>query len=241
MPKTCTASVLCLWSSAFLGHLGARPTLQPPTLPIPSSGMTLPSLPPRQRWDRCLLCRPRHSAADREWASLTPLDSSPLKPHGLCQAEQLAAVGAGEQPVPAERAKEANQASLDLAHFQNRILRGWAAHLPGVFSPTQPSWLRWPPSTANPQSQAVFRDCQPAPRRLSVTMDTWLLGQRWACPRSCQHPGPKFRRFPSRQALFLPDASYRGMKGEHPCRAALPQPLLQVPCWRSSWFPGIAG
>ena len=45
---------------------------------------------------------------------------------------------------------------------------GLAAHLPGVFLPTQPSWLRWPPSTASLQGLL-------APGSFSVTKDIWLL------------------------------------------------------------------
>jgi hypothetical protein len=43
------------------------------------------------------------------------MESSLLQSHRLCQTEQLAVVGGGEQPVLVERAEEANQTSFNKA------------------------------------------------------------------------------------------------------------------------------
>lgn len=81
----------------------------------------------------------------------------------------------------------------------------WAAHLPKVFSPIQPARCRRLPSTANPQSQAVLKDCQ----LLVGFLLPWIPGSwdrkglAWVTPA----PGYKVPQFPADQLPLLPDAS----------------------------------
>lgn len=74
----------------------------------------------------------------------------------------------------------------------------------------------WHPATSSLQGL-------PAPDGLSITVGTWLLGQRWAYLRSCQHPGPT--SFQAEELSSCQTHQYWGMKGEDAHRASLPQPL----------------
>ena len=114
---------------------------------------------------------------------------------------------------------------------------GWAAHLLGVFSPTQPSWLRWLPSTASLQGL-------PAPGSLSVTKDTssWTeVHLPKVTPASCSCMPQVFK---ADEALHLPDTSIlrdEGMGDEHPCRVSLHSLSPRYYVCVLSWFPILVG
>lgn len=114
---------------------------------------------------------------------------------------------------------------------------GWAAHLLGVFSPTQPSWLRWLPSTASLQGL-------PAPGSLSVTKDTWLLDRGALAQGHASILLLRATGFQADEALHLPDTSIlrdEGMADEHPCRVSLHSLSSRYYVCVLSWFRILVG
>lgn len=173
-------------NSCFSWPPGGKVHLGPP--PLSSSGVILPFPPPSQRGDRHLLCRTRHLAAGRvslpEASGSTPFEASWAVP------DWEASCGRSRGTASPSREGQTGQSSLfwqssyleqDTVGVGNPCVRGVFAHSALMVKvAAKHSWL---PATSSLQGL-------PAPDSLSITMGTWLLGQRWACLRSCQHPGP---------------------------------------------------